>query len=112
MPHLKFTNVKQKDVILMSKELLEILSTEFGCPMEHITFDFLTSQRFFKGREVNDEVIIEIKLFKREEMIKKKVSEIISNYLKNLKYQTIVIIFEEVTSENYYRISSKEISEN
>lgn len=103
MPHLRFRGVEKKQVVEISTELLDKLSSIIGCPKDHFTLEYIPSTYIFDGEENSGSYpFVEVKWFKRDENAVKSVAGAITDMIKKYDYEYVTVYFEDLKPEYYY----------
>lgn len=97
MPHLNFKNISLEEVKKFSIENTSKLANIFGCPEDHLTFDFIESTCIFDGQIVKGDNTIIIQMFERNNEIKSDVAKLINAY-----FVEAVVIFDIIEEKNYF----------
>lgn len=102
MPHLRLRAVTAEHVQTLSQELLPLLATAVNTAEDNFTFEKIETRFFFKDQEVLSFPMIEVLWFPRPQEVQDKVAKIITEKVKALINDDIIVIFTNLSKEGYY----------
>ena len=103
MPQVICKGLKEEEVKLMSRDILDEISKISSTPRDYFTFEFVNNKIFIDGIE-KMYPLIELKQFKREDEIEKNMAETIAKYIKSLGYSECEVFFEHLQEKNYFEL--------
>lgn len=101
MPMLKIRGIEEREVLEISKNLIDELEKVIECPRDYFTIELIKSTYIMDGEVVNAPKIVEVAWFDRGQDIQNKVAKIITKYLKNSE-ECLDVIFSNLSTNNYY----------
>lgn len=105
MPHITVKGCTKDELVKITTDLLEVCVKEFKVEKSHFTIDFIQSSFTFSGYEgIESYPQIKISLFPRDKSAKDNVFSFISKQFENLGYKKVVVYFEELNKDNYYKL--------
>lgn len=102
MPQLLFRGIRDKEVAILSKDLLDKLSEISNTPKDYFIFEHSENKTYYLGEEVGQYPLVEIKQFKRDDIVEKKMSEEISDMIKTFGYNECEVYFIHLDEEKYF----------
>ncbi|PAT01329.1 hypothetical protein CI105_07055 [Candidatus Izimaplasma bacterium ZiA1] len=98
MPHLRFRGCLLEEVKSINNELVKSLSDLLETPIDYFTIEYENSD--FTSKEKYP--FITVLWFDRGEDIKQEVANIITDFMKEFKYDDVCVYFDDLKKENYF----------
>lgn len=102
MPHLRMRAITPEHVQTLSQDLLPELAKAIQTDEENFTFELVGTQFFHQGKPVTSFPLIEVLWFERPQEIQNKVAKIITEKVKTLINDDIIVVFKKLNKEAYY----------
>lgn len=102
MPKLKITGIEIQKVCDISTALIDELQKIIQCPREYFTIECITTTSILDGKIVSESPFIEIAWFDRGQEIQDTVAKITTNFVQQLGYPSIDIVFTMLEKNCYY----------
>lgn len=103
MPHLRIRGMKKDEVIDISSNLLDKISTTINCPKDHITLEYIPSIYILDGVEGQGNYpFVEMLWFERNDEAMKLVANIITDLIKVYKYNDVAVYFTNLKKDQYF----------
>ena len=102
MPHLRMRAIKSEHVQALSETLLPELAQAINTDEENFTFERIETQFFVKGTATSSYPMIEVLWFPRPQEVQDKVATLITNKVKSLINDDVIVIFTKLEKESYY----------
>jgi hypothetical protein len=102
MPQVKIKGVEEKEICLVSKELVDELQELLQCPRNYFVLERINSTFIMDGNYVKAYPIIEVAWFDRGQELQDEVAKIITKHIQNLGYTEVDVIFTLLEEKNYY----------
>ena len=102
MPQLTFTGIKEKDLLLINKDLTDELSNITGTGRDIFTFRLDESKYMFDGELVEPYAVVNIYWFERPQEMQDACAMAITNYLTDAGYPDVEVIFHALYPDKYY----------
>lgn len=102
MPHLRMRAMSPEHVQTLSKDLLPVLAAAINTDEANFTFERINTDFFFAGKAVSSFPIIEVLWFPRSQEVQDKVASIITDKVKTLISDDVIVVFTQLSKEGYY----------
>lgn len=102
MPHLTFSGLERKELMDLSKELVDGLSVIVGSERSHFTLALDESTFIFDGDEKKPDPFIQIAWFDRGQEVKDRVASFVTERIQSAGYDEVSIWFVNLDKSSYY----------
>ncbi|WP_423363438.1 DUF1904 family protein [Mycoplasma sp. P36-A1] len=102
MPHITFKNVNTPMLEKFITEKTQLLAEVIECPSDWITFYDTQATAYIDGKVNELTCFVKVEWFKRPDKTKDEVATIITEALKGLGKEEVIVQFIEIQPTNYY----------
>lgn len=101
MPMLKIKGIKEDEVIIKSKQLIDELVEIIECPRDYFSIEMIKSNFIMDGEIVEAPSIIDVYWFDRGQEIQDSVARCITKHLKEDR-ECLDVVFYKLNTNDYY----------
>lgn len=102
MPQLKVKGIEVGKLCKISTSMIDELQELLQCPRNYFIIENVNSTFIMDGGTVNGYPVVEISWFDRGQEIQDKVAKIVTDYVHNIGYSDVDIIFYVLDEKRYY----------
>ncbi len=102
MPKVIFTGINEKDLLVINKELIDELSNITGTGREIFKFKLDESKYMFDGEYITPYATVDVYWFERPQEIQDACAKAITNYIANIGYPGVDVVFHTLHPHKYY----------
>ena len=102
MPHIMIRGMDQKDIQLISKQLVTELTECIGCPREYFTIELLPTILIADGEIRKGDPVVQVNWFDRGQTVQDQAAAILDKHIRGAGYHQVEIYFLVLSETKYY----------
>jgi len=102
MPYVNFHNLTQKQIMDVSKDILEDIARIVDCPTDWFCFNGIAGFSIIDNELRDDVCYVKVEWFKRDEETIEKVTNLIDESLRKIGIKETVITFSDLDKKKYF----------